>query len=162
MIVVVEFVAVAVALVDDKGAVEAVGQAAQNQLAGLASQAHGAAFVGDFLLLVQQRDDGVGGGRVEFRGVGLVQFQNIAREFNGGHLHAQAKAQIRNFVLARVAGGLNLAFDAPFAEAAGHQDAAQPLQHFLRPAFLNGLRLHLLDFHPAVIGHPAVGDGFID
>ncbi len=60
-IVIVEFVAVAVPLVDDKGAVKPVGLAADDQLAGLAAQPHRAALAGDVLLFVQQGDDGMRG-----------------------------------------------------------------------------------------------------
>ncbi len=91
-----------------------------------------------------------------------LELEDVAGEFNGGNLHAQAKAQVGNLVLAGVSGGLDFALDAPLAKAARHQDAAQPFQHLLRPEFLNRLRLDFLDLHPAIVGHSAVGDGFID
>src|ERR1035438_5289788 len=66
---VVEFVAVAVAFVGDKGAIEAAGLGTDGQLAGLETQAHGAAFAGDVFLVVEQGDDGMGSFGIEFGGV---------------------------------------------------------------------------------------------
>ena len=91
---VVEFVAVAVPLVDDKGAVELLGLAAHHELAGLRAQPHGAAFLGDVPLGVEQGDDGMRGVFVELGGIGLLQLEDIARKFDAGDLHAQTEAEV--------------------------------------------------------------------
>ena len=62
-------------------------------------------------------------GRIELAGVGVVQPADVARKLDAGRLHAQADAEIRNFLLARVADGVQHALDAALAEAARHQDA---------------------------------------
>ena len=54
--------------------------------------------------------------------IGVGQAGHVARIFDQRHLHAQADAQVRNLVFAGVAGGSDLAFDAALAEAARHQD----------------------------------------
>src|SRR6266566_5164134 len=54
----------------------------------------------------------------ELVAVGVFQSQNVARYFDGGDLHAEAKAEIRHLVFARVFGRRDLAFDAALAEAA--------------------------------------------
>ena len=62
---VVEFVAVTMAFVDEKCAVEMRAQGVHGELAGLRTQAHGAAFFGDILLFVQQADDRMRGEGIE-------------------------------------------------------------------------------------------------
>ena len=100
--------------------------------------------------------------RVKFRRVRLVQFQNVAREFNRGDLHAEAQAEVGNFVFARVLRGLDFAFDAAFAETARHENAAETLQHFFRAVLFDFLGIHLHDFHAAIVADAAVDDGLID
>ena len=56
---VIEFVAMAVAFVHDESAVEASGFCADDELAGLRAEAHGAALFCDSGLLVEHCDDGV-------------------------------------------------------------------------------------------------------
>ena len=103
------------------------------------------------LLFVQHGDDRMRRGRVEFRRVRLGQFQNVPRKFNRGDLHAEAKAEVGNFIFARILRGEDFAFDAAFAESARHQDAAEPLQHFFRAVFFDFLGVHLDDFHAAIV-----------
>jgi hypothetical protein len=103
-----------------------------SQLARLRAQPHRAALLGDLALLVQHGDDRMRRVRIELGRVRLLQLQDIPREFDRGDLHAQAQAEIGDFVFARVLRGLDFALDAAFAETAGHQDAAQALQDFLR------------------------------
>src|ERR1051326_6240983 len=159
---VVELVAVAVPFIDDEGAVEFGGEGAHGELAGVGAQAHGAALAGEFFLFVEQADDGVGRVGFELGGVGLVEFEDVAGEFDGGDLHAQAQAQVGHLVFTGVAGGGDLAFDAPFAEAAGDEDAAQALEHLFGAFAFDVLGIHLDDFDAAIIGHAAVDDGFVD
>jgi hypothetical protein len=117
VIIVVEFVAMPVALVDDESAIQARGVRAHRQLASLASQAHRAALGRDLLLLIQQRDDRVRGPRIEFGGMGFLQFEHVAGELNSSRLHAQAKTQVRHILFARITGGLDFPFDAALAKA---------------------------------------------
>ena len=71
-----------------------------DQLAGLRAEAHRAAFLGHLLLRVEQRDDRMRRVEIEFGRVRLLQLQHVAREFDRGDLHAEAKAEIRHFVFA--------------------------------------------------------------
>ena len=63
---VVEFVAMAMPFIDDKGAIKLRRPGANHQLARLRAQAHGAAFLRHFLLLVQQGNDRMRRIRIEF------------------------------------------------------------------------------------------------
>jgi len=89
-------------------------------------------------------------------------FKTFSRKLDGGDLHAQAKAEIGDFVLAGVLRGLDFALDAAFAETAGHENAAQTLQDFGRAFLFNLLGIQTHDFHAAIIADAAVTDGFID
>jgi len=67
----VDLLAVAVALLDLLALVSARGVRAGHQLAGLQAPAHGAALIGDGLLVRHQVDDGQGCLFVELGGIGF-------------------------------------------------------------------------------------------
>ena len=121
---VVDLVAVAVALVDHGLAVDLPRLGALVQLHRVGAEPHGAAHVGDLLLLGQQVDDrerrSAGRTRVEFA---PAMSDHVAGEVGDRHLHAEADAQVRDALLARDPGGGDLALDAALAEAARDQDA---------------------------------------
>ena len=101
--VVVDLVAVAVALVDERLAVGLVRVRAGAQLDGLGAQAHRAAHVLDVLLLGEQVDDRVQRVRVELGRVRAVHVADVAGELDDGALHAEADAEERRARLAGVA-----------------------------------------------------------
>src|SRR2546425_3912177 len=72
---VVELVSVAVAFVYYKSAVKPLGSGSHYQLAWLAAQPHGTAFVSDPGLAVQHGDDRIRRLGIEFGRVGVVQLQ---------------------------------------------------------------------------------------
>ena len=116
----------------DHVAVDLVGDGVFGHVRALRAQAHGAAQVGILVAgldaavgvfpLGDQRDDRVGAVGLEFGAVGIRQTGHMAGEFDGGHLHTQANAQVRHPVLAGKTGRLDLALNAPLAKAAGNQD----------------------------------------
>ena len=55
------------------------------------------------------------------------QSELVAGEFDARDLHAEAKAEVRHFVLPGITGSHDLALNAAFAEAARDEDAAQAL-----------------------------------
>src|SRR5215207_8802122 len=120
---VVDLVAMAVALVDDRLAVDLARLRVGVQLHRVGPEPHRAAHVGDLLLLGQQVDDRVLGVRVELAGVRAIHADHVAGEVGDRHLHAEADAQVRDALLARDARGGDLALDAALAEAAWDQDA---------------------------------------
>ena len=160
---VVEFVAVAVALVDDERAVKLRRPCVPTaNWQGCAPSRIVPPFLVTLLLLVQHGDDRMRRVRIKFRRVRLGQLQDVARKFDGGDLHAQAQAEVGNFVFAGVLRGQDFAFDAAFAKPAGHQDAAETLQDFFRAVLFDFLGIHLHDFHAAIVGHAAVDDRLIN
>ena len=64
-----------------------------------------------------QRDHRVRRFRIELGAVRPFEVGDVARELDHRNLHPKADAQVRNAVLAGITGGLDLAFDAPLAEA---------------------------------------------
>ena len=131
--VVVDLVAVAVALLDGgRPGVDLLRQRALAEGARVGAQAHGAALVGDRLLLGHHRDDRRRVVGVELGRVRLGQPGDVARELDRGDLHPEADAEERDARLARPADRLDLAVDAAVAEARRHQharDARQLVRH---------------------------------
>src|SRR3954463_8275967 len=134
---VVDLVAVPVALVY-LGAIDGKSQGILIDGTLLRPQAHGAAELGllgallDAAGAVQPLDDQrhhrmrrVG---VELGAVRAGEAAHVARELDGGELHAETNAEIRNAVLARVADRGHLALGAALAEAAGDQHCVHLLQ----------------------------------
>ena len=80
------------------------------------------------LPLGDQRDDRMRRGAVELGAVRALEPGDVARELDDRELHAEADAEVRHAVLARVAHRLDLALDAALAEAAGHQDRVHAAQ----------------------------------
>src|SRR4051812_20053377 len=134
---VVHLVAVAVALIDLRP-VDRRGGGARLHRAALRPQAHGAAEVGlvraplDAAGAVKpfgdERDDRVWRVGIELRAVRTGKPAGIAGKFDGRELHAEADAEVRDAVLARIADRADLAIGAALAEAPGHQDRVHLLQ----------------------------------
>src|SRR5205085_12075065 len=77
---------------------------------------------------------------------------HVAREVDHGDLHPEADAQIRDALLARDARGLDLALDAPFAEAAWNEDPVRSRE----PLWVQALGVHELDLHAHAVVISAV------
>ena len=137
-VMVVHFIAVAMALGHRRCAVDAVRQRAGNDLAGLRAEAHrpaeiglgGSFFDGSVAVLPfgDECDDRMRRIGIELGAVGVGEPRLVPCILDHRELHAEADSQIGNPVLARVADRLDLAFDAAFAEASRHQDRVIPLR----------------------------------
>ena len=101
-------------------------------------------------------DHRVRGGRVELARVGAGQAQHVAGVVDRHHLQAEAQAQARDVVLARVLGGGDLALGAPLAEAAGDDDAVEVVQAPLGQQALDVLGLDPLELDLAGVVEAAV------
>jgi len=100
---------VPVTLVHDGLAVGGGGDRSRHEVTGLGAQAHRAAEVRHVLLLGQQVDDRVDGGRVELGGVRALKAAHVARELDDGALQPQADPEERHALLAGVADRVDLA-----------------------------------------------------
>src|SRR5215472_2151855 len=137
-IVVVELVAMPMALHDEIAPVNLAGARAGTEQHLLRPEAHGAALVGALIAhlravhlilpLGNERNDRVGRGAVELGAVGVAEAERVAAELDDRHLHAEADPEVGHAVLARVAYRLDLALDAALAETARHQNRIHVLQ----------------------------------
>ena len=128
-VVVVELVAVAVALVDVRGAVAARHLGIRRNLAGIAAEAQRAAHVDLARLVGHEVDDLVLPDLVELAGIRVLDAADVARVFDDGDLHAEADAEVRHIVLARILCREDHALDAAVTEPAGHEDAVAAGEH---------------------------------
>ena len=129
--IVVQFVSVAVALVNSLLAVELIGLALLIKGAGVLAEAHRAALGGDALLLGHKVDDGVQRAARKLGRVCVRPADDIAGKFDDRYLHTQTDAQIRNILFSCVAGGKYHALDAAVAEAAGDENAFAVAQYII-------------------------------
>src|SRR6185503_6852219 len=100
-------VAVAMSLAHFRLSVDLRGARSPRKFARIGAESHGAAHVGDVLLRLHERDDGVVSFRRERRRVTVVETAHVPREFDDGRLHAEADAEKRQARLTRAANRLD-------------------------------------------------------
>ena len=127
-VIVVEFIAMAMALGDGVRAVAARHGGAGLDYAGIRAQAQRAALVNIIALTGHEVDDLVRAQLVKFAGMRIGDARHISRVFDHGDLHAKADAEVGQALFAGIARGQQHAVDAASAEAAGHDDAIQTAQ----------------------------------
>ena len=143
-VLVVHLVAVPVALVDRRLAVDLARARLLAELDGLRPEPHRAAEVLDLLLLGQQVDHRVRRLGIHLRRVRALEPAHVPRELGDGDVHAEADAEVRDALLAGDAAGEDLALPAARAEAARHEHAVRRLE--LLDRLLVG---HVLGVEPA-------------
>jgi hypothetical protein len=126
----IELVTMAMALADLGLAVGVGGEGVGLHDAVPGSEAHGAAHLFDAGEFAEFVDDAVGGGGVELAGVGVLEAADVAGVLDAGGLHAEADAEVGYGFFAGIADGVEHAFDAAFAEAAGDEDAVEVSELF--------------------------------
>src|SRR5437773_3226047 len=170
-VLVVDFVAMAVAFVDHVRAVDLACEAPGLGHGALSTQPHRPAEIGLFvaaldaavavLPLGHEGDHRVRRVAVEFRAVRAREADDVARKLDHRELHAQAYAEIRDLVLARVLDRLHHAFDAPLAEAPGDEYRVHAFQERADAVLLDRLRIHVTDVDPAARVDPGVDERLV-
>src|SRR6266513_1179011 len=165
-ILVVDFEAMAVAFVDHVRAVDLACEAPRLEHGALSTQPHRPAEIGLFvaaldaavavLPLGHERDHRVRRVAVEFRAVRAREADDVSRE-----LHAQADAQIRDLVLARVLDRLYHAFDSPPAETARNEYRVHAFQERAEAVLFDRLRIHVTDVDSAARVDPGVDERLV-
>src|SRR4051812_9780562 len=112
----------AVALAHLGNTIHLGGARAAGEPARVRSETHRAAHVGDVLLRLHQRDDGVVAFRGELRRVAVLELADVACELDDGGLHAETDAEEWQSGLTRGADRLDHALDATNTEAAGNEE----------------------------------------
>src|SRR6266571_2956622 len=171
-VLVVDLIAVAVAFVDHVRAVDLAREAPGLERCALSAQAHRPAEIGLFvaaldaavavLPLGHERDHRVRRVAVEFRAVRAREADDVSREFDHRELHAQANAEIRDLVLARVLDRLHHAFNAPLAEAPGDKYRVHAFQQRADAFLLDRFRIHVTDVDPAARVDPGVDERLVE
>src|SRR5437588_276676 len=170
-VLVVDFVAVAVAFVDHVRAIDLAREAPGLERNTLSAQPHGPAEIGLFvapldaavavLPLGHERDHRVRRVAVEFRAVRAREADDVAREFDHRELHTPADAQIRDLILARVLDRLHHTFDAAFAETARNEYRVHAFQERADAVILDRLRIHVTDADSAARVDPGVDERLV-
>ncbi|MPL84476.1 hypothetical protein SDC9_30441 [bioreactor metagenome] len=171
----VDLVAVAVAFLDLRGAIDLGDLRAFLQDRGIGAKPHRAALVVIELALdpvvalhpfLQVIDDGgealLAGLVVEFLRARVGHAGEVARCLDHRHLHAKADAEIGDALFARILRGADLAFGAALAEAAGHQDRVELFKMRAGVFALEDLGVDPFGLHPHPVRHAAVGQRLSD
>ena len=156
--VVIDLIAMPVALVHDRFAVELAHPGPVVQLHRVGAEAHGPAHVGDLLLLGQEVDHRVRRLRVHLGRVRALHPDGMPGEFGDGDLHPEADSQVRNLVLAGDLGGPDLALEATAAKAAGDEDAVGLRDRCRDPRIGHLLRIDPIDFDLAAVMDAGVAE----
>ena len=120
----------AVALADGLCTIYGAHVAAFNQRTLVTSETHGAAHVGDVLLVFHEIYDVVRRLRVHFRTVGIGVAEHVAGELYDHHLHAEAYTEGRLVVFAAILCGEEFAFRAALSEARANDNAVHGVDFF--------------------------------
>ena len=146
-VLVVDLVAVAVALVDDGLVVGVARPRPLRDLDRLRAEPHRAAEILDLLLLREQVDHRVRRLGIHLGRVGALEPDDVPRELGDGDVHAEADAEVRDPALARDPAGEDLALPAARAEAAGDEDAVDLLEQLGRLLVGHVLGVDPVDAH---------------
>src|ERR1051326_8439381 len=138
----VELITVAMPFADLRHTVGGAREPAFREIAGKRPQAHGAAELVDAFQLAQFKDDARRCGRIELGRVGMFHATDVASVLDHHRLHAEADAEIRNLVLARIANGVDHALDTALAKTARHENA---IESFELPGAVGPMQLLRLD-----------------
>ena len=151
-VVVVEFIAVAMAFADVLRAVAAAEHAALCGVAGVCAKAQSAALIGAVGLVGQKVYDLVFRISIKFAGIGVFEHADVPRKFNYGNLHTKADSEIWNMVFTAVFCGFYHTLDSALAKAAGHNDSGT-----FGKLFCDIFGVHALAVNPVNLDVGAVG-----
>ena len=110
---------------------------------------------------VDQRNHGVGRLGIELGAGGAIQASHVAGVLNGGHLHPQADAQVRDAALASELSGQDLALHTALAETTGHQNGIKGGQ-LLYVARRQRFRVDVLDPYAGLVVDARVSQGLVE
>ena len=149
--VIVELVAVAMALLDVLLIIYIEHARALLQHTLVCAQTHCSAHIRDVLLLFHDVDDVVWSLLVHLAAVGVGIAQHVAGKLYHHHLHAQTDAESRDIVRAAVVGCYNLALDATLSESRTNQYAVLAFNLLSHVLLGQIFRVDECDVHLAVV-----------
>src|SRR5579859_1035776 len=137
-VLVIELIAMTMALKNNGLTIGLIGLRTRDETADPVSQPHSAALIGHLALRQHQIDDRMRALLIKLGAISICQSQDVARELDHRHMHAQTEPQVRNILAPRKARRLNLPFDATRTETARHhntrdifQDLSVVISHLL-------------------------------
>src|SRR5215467_13511323 len=165
----IDLVAVAMTLGNLRVAIDPCDAAALGEHRRVGSEPHGAAEVAALAALFELVAAHPLGhqpnhrflDRTELGRSGAGDADEVARGFDDGHLHAKADPEVGQAARAREAGGQDLALRAPFAKAAGHQDAVHVLKIWRGVLALEDLALDPIEPYLYSVGDAAVKERLV-
>ena len=161
-IIVVDLVTMAMPFVYLLGAVELVGLGIRLKDARIGAQTHRPAEIFDGVLLRHQMDDRVHRGRIEFRGIGIFEPQNVAGEFDDRGLKAKTDAEERKGMRSGVADSFDHAGYASIPEATRDNKAIDGRKKGIDRLGRDILRLDPLDVNFVSAMESGSLQGFVD
>lgn len=126
------------------------------------AEAHGRTHVSDAFLFFLEAYDGMRGVFVKFGGIGVFESAFVAGEFDGGDLHPEADAEIRDVVFASVFGGEDFSFDTAISESTGNKDAIDIADDGFRTFIFNRLSFYADDLDFGIMEGSGVDEGFVN
>src|SRR5687767_4276284 len=151
----VEFVTMAVPLADGIHTVGGAGETTRRQFARISAQTHGPAQFVDAFQLAQLVNHAMLWIGIEFGGVRAREPAHVAGKLDYQRLHAEADPEIRHLIFARVADGVQHAFDAALAKPARNQNGIVALQYTRARGPRQVLSFEPCHFHLALVSQPA-------
>src|SRR5712664_1182136 len=171
-VLIVDLVAVAVALVNHVRAVDLAREAPGFERGALSAQAHRPAEIGLLVAALDpavailpfghKRDHRVGCVAVELGRVRPGQAHHVSRELDHRELHAQADAEIADLVLARVLDRLHHSLDPALTKAPGDKYRVHTFQEGADALLLDRLRIHITDVDLAARVDPGVNERLVE
>src|SRR5579872_35612 len=160
-IVIVHFVAMAMALGNVALAIKRERERTRLDHAWPRAEAHGAALLRDIFLRVHDVDDLIRRLGIDLGRVRLGQAEQIPRGLDDHHVEAIADAEDRHAILARVTNRANLASRAAFAEAPGDNDRVGLGEALDDAAFFEFLGIDIVGDDLGLVSDSAVSNGLV-
>ena len=158
---IIEFIPMAVALMDFLFIIQLIRKAVLFKAAGVAAEAKGTADALNIIdLILHEVDYGMLCVEIHLCGMGIRPAEDVTGVFDNRNLHAEADAEIREHMFPCIARSDHHAVNAPFAEASGNEYAVDILKYLLRTAALDILSGNPFDIDPCIIGNTAVAQRF--
>ena len=150
-VLVVEFKAVAVTLLNVGHTISLCNLRARFHTAGIGAQTHRSTHVGYRLLVLHEVDDVVRGLGVHLGAVGVSQTQHVAGELDDHALHTQANAERGHIVLAAPTQGDKLALNASLPKSWSDHNAIVVGEQFIDVAVVDVLTVDVVQLEAAVM-----------
>src|SRR4051812_19979534 len=131
-VLVVHLVTVAVSLAHLRHSINRGGLSSDAQPAGICTEPHGAAHVGDMLLSLHERDHRISTVRCKLTGMTIRESHDVACELDDRRLHAETDSEKRESGFASITNGFEHSLDATNAESTRNQHGVEIREQLAR------------------------------